>query len=238
MSQLENTVWTKSQTSDQSHVPVHKLSEEALMIASTATLALAAAALVVESKGRALPALVEAGERLAADAGERVGVASGEALERRGGSLIPEILKPKASAFSGDVENVELGARPAPQYGQGAKAMDASHLAFIDKWPVEGVRVHGDAVDLYVTKNGHWLELKNFQRPFGERGLFGQPPLPVQPLDLLNTQVRNIRVTPRNPFAGLAETTEGQKASITLTRGAMHEINLTGNVKITEFWQR
>ncbi|MBS1996961.1 MAG: hypothetical protein JSS86_11645 [Cyanobacteria bacterium SZAS LIN-2] len=220
-----------------------KLSNQALTIATTAAAGLAAAALLIESRGRALPALAEIGDSalnflsretkpvmkfIAEDVtgqAKSVLAEGGETAALADRKLLAEAAKP--------LSDMELGARPAPQYGNGTRPIETKYLGFINKWPVEGVRVYGDKVDIYVTQNHHWLELKGFDKPVGFVKPFGQSPANVQGLDILNTRISNVKVPSLN---SLLSGGENQPASITLSRGSAPEIRLTGNIKATEFW--
>ncbi len=141
----------------------------------------------------------------------------------------PKVVTPGVAdqaATSANIRHMELGARPAPQYAHGAKPIEEQYLGFIRKWPVEGVRVHPGGVDLYVTKNGHWLELKNFKDPGGR----------INGLDMLNTRISDVRVSSLN--SAINGSADKPTTSVILEMGKRDPVKLTGQIKATEFWSK
>ena len=132
------------------------------------------------------------------------------------------------SAISGQLmpsdlaANIRLGANPAPEYAAHSQPVGAEYLSFTRKWPVEGVNIHDQGVNLVVTHNGHWVKLENF----------GKPTADVHGLDILNTRIGQIRtwISPQ------AEGGSRKMTSVVLEMGRRDPIELIGQVKATEFW--
>jgi len=251
MSDLDLYLESRRGTNYEKQDASQKLSDQALTIAASTTAVLAASAMLVASKGRTMPQLIEVGETALSQV-----LRTSKALTResfglaRSGGLVDDALslgsksranlmikESTASSTSGMLKSgadaakdsaslryMELGARPAPQYGLGAKPIDEQYLGFIRKWPVEGVRVHPGGVDLYVTKNGHWLELKNFKDPGNH----------LNGLDMLNTRISEVRVSTLNN--AINSSADKPVTTVLLELGKREPVKLTGQIKATEFW--
>lgn len=129
---------------------------------------------------------------------------------------VAKTLKPDEKLMA----NIELGARPGWQYANGAKPLEAKHLGFTRGWPVEGVSVNNEGVNLFTTKNHHWVKI----------GPFDKPPAGTNALDdLLNTYITNVRT---------GASSGKEVSSIVLKRdtASAYGTELTGRLKPIEFW--
>lgn len=117
--------------------------------------------------------------------------------------------------------NYSVGAVPGLNYAQSIKELHPSQLGFLQRWVVQGVKMTDDSVDLYLNKQGRDIALQHFTRPPG-----------LKPLDLLNTEVRSLRVTQGQSVAGqTGETT----TRLWLEMGKREPIKLSGNIKALDF---
>ena len=116
--------------------------------------------------------------------------------------------------------DIELGARPGWQYANGAKELDAKYLGFTRGWPVEGVTVNKEGVNLFTTKNHHWVKIGPFDKPTADTHALD---------DLLNTYITNVRT---------GASSGKEVSSIVLKRdtASAYGTELTGKLKPIEFW--
>ena len=246
---FENHILSNVRSDENQHEASTKLSTQALEY--TAVAAVAAATLLVASKGRVLPELALASESAAASGlrnsralGRQVlGLADDfakpmklvvDGIESKVGQAAAAVVKDTVSGSKGLADdavkalmpdeklmaNIELGARPGWQYANGAKALEAKHLGFTRGWPVEGVSVSDEGVNLFTTKNHHWVKI----------GPFSKPTAGTQALDdLLNTYITDVRT---------GASSGKELSSIVLKRdtASAYGTELTGRLKPIEFW--
>lgn len=227
-----------------------RLSSQAFNYAALGA-AVLTAAILVESKGNApklLPALIADGKSLSKAAWHDSGaivddlalggklrpmMRVGETAASETAAIVDMPLAGKAltkgeTAISGELmpsdlaANIRLGANPAPEYAARSQPVGAEYLNFTSKWPVEGVNIHDQGVNLVVTRNGHWVKLENFDKPTAD----------VHGIDILNTRIGQIRtwISPQ------AEGGSRKMTSVVLEMGRRDPIELIGQVKATEFW--
>lgn len=116
--------------------------------------------------------------------------------------------------------DIDLGARPGWQYANGAKELDPKYLGFTRGWPVEGVTVNKEGVNLFTTKNHHWVKIGPFDKPTADTHALD---------DLLNTYITNVRT---------GASSGKEVSSIVLKRdtASAYGTELTGKLKPIEFW--
>lgn len=117
--------------------------------------------------------------------------------------------------------NIQLGANYAPEYAARHQALDPQYLGFTHKWPVEGVNIHDQGVNIVVTKNGHWVKMSNFEKPTAD----------IHGLDILNTRVSRVSTYMEHTIAG-----EKQMTRVELELGKRDPVVLKGPVSAVEFW--
>ncbi len=129
---------------------------------------------------------------------------------------VAKTLKPSEKLMA----DIELGARPGWQYANGAKELDAKYLGFTRGWPVEGVTVNKEGVNLFTTKNHHWVKIGPFDKPTADTHALD---------DLLNTYITNVRT---------GASSGKEVSSIVLKRdtASAYGTELTGKLKPIEFW--
>lgn len=129
---------------------------------------------------------------------------------------VAKILKPSEKLMA----DIELGARPGWQYANGAKELEAKYLGFTRGWPVEGVTVNKEGVNLFTTKNHHWVKIGPFEKPTADTHALD---------DLLNTYITNVRT---------GASSGKEVSSIVLKRdtASAYGTELTGKLKPIEFW--
>lgn len=118
------------------------------------------------------------------------------------------------------MDNIELGARPGWQYANGAKELEAKYLGFTRGWPVEGVTVNKEGVNLFTTKNHHWVKIGPFDKPTADTHALD---------DLLNTYITDVKT---------GASSGKEVSSIVLKRdtASAYGTELTGRLKPIEFW--
>ncbi len=129
---------------------------------------------------------------------------------------VAKTLKPDEKLMA----NIELGARPGWQYASGAKPLEAKYLGFTRSWPVEGVSVNNEGVNLFTTKNHHWVKIGPFDKPTAGTNALD---------DLLNTYITDVRT---------GASSGKEVSSIVLKRdsASAYGTELTGRLKPIEFW--
>jgi hypothetical protein len=129
---------------------------------------------------------------------------------------VTKTLKPSEKLMA----DIELGARPGWQYANGAKELEAKYLGFTRGWPVEGVTVNKEGVNLFTTKNHHWVKIGPFDKPTADTHVLD---------DLLNTYITNVRT---------GASSGKEVSSIVLKRDTASAFGteLTGKLKPIEFW--
>lgn len=129
---------------------------------------------------------------------------------------VAKTLKPNEKLMA----DIELGARPGWQYAKGAKELEAKYLGFTRGWPVEGVTVNKEGVNLFTTKNHHWVKIGPFDKPTADTHALD---------DLLNTYITNVRT---------GASSGKEVSSIVLKRdpASAYGTELTGKLNPIEFW--
>ncbi|MBP9091212.1 hypothetical protein KBI23_09295 [bacterium] len=129
---------------------------------------------------------------------------------------VAKTLKPSEKLMA----DIELGARPGWQYANGAKELDAKYLGFTRGWPVEGVTVNKEGVNLFTTKNHHWVKIGPFDRPAANTHALD---------DLMSTYIADVKT---------GSSSGKQLSSIVLKRdtASAYGTELTGRLKPIEFW--
>lgn len=130
--------------------------------------------------------------------------------------------KAQVAETSKSAANAELGASYDPKYAARSQPLEARYLGFTRKWPVEGTTINDEGVNLYVTRNGHWVRMAGFEKP----------PADVHGLDILNTRIGDVRTTVQRTASG----EDKNITSVILEMGRREPIKLTGQIKATEFW--
>jgi len=195
-----------------------KLSNQAIEAAALATLA--TTALILASKGKFLPELAPVAKNSLLGAK----VVAREALESApavGKSIMSRTFESVGSAVNKNViADIELGARPGWQFAKGAKTLEAKYLDFTRGWPVEGVSVNKEGVNLFTSRNHHWVKIGPFDKPTAD----------VHALDdLLNTYIANVRT-------GGASGKEVSSLVLKRDTASAFGTELTGRLKPIEFW--
>ena len=246
---LDNRILTKVLSDDSQHEASTKLSTQAFEYTAVAALAATTLLIASKGRVLPELALVgesAAGTSLRTSRAfgrQALGLADDlvkpmklvvDGIESKVGQIAGATVKDAATGSKGLVDDVaktlkpgeklmadiELGARPGWQYANGAKELEAKHLGFTRGWPVEGVTVNKEGVNLFTTKNHHWVKIGPFDKPTADTHALN---------DLLNTYITNVRTG----------TSSGKEvSSIVLKRDTASAFGteLKGHIKPIEFW--